>query len=128
MLSLLLAIRPKCKAFQSTAILRLPTPRDPPKSMTAARTIPSSVGLRTSRPSTPCASLAPIMVTEGGGGAAGEGVLFCCDGGGAFASFCAWDAAADNAARLTAINVNKDLARISSPEILDRTQRGRPTT
>jgi hypothetical protein len=68
------------------------------------------------------------MVTEGGGGAAGEGVLFCCDGGGAFASFCAWDAAADNAARLTAINVNKDLARISSPEILDRNQRGRPAT
>jgi hypothetical protein len=62
-----------------------------------------------------------MMVTEGGGaGAAGEAVLFCWDGGGAPASFCAWDAAADKAARLTAINVNKDLARISSPEIFDR--------
>src|ERR1700682_3557238 len=101
MLSLLLATRPKCRAFQSTTIFRLPTPRKPPKSMTAARTVPvrstitstmrpmfSSVGLRTSRPSTPCASLAPMMVTEGGGagsfggaggvGGGGGGVFWCC--------------------------------------------------
>src|SRR6516225_2124191 len=30
----------KCRALQSTAILRLPTPRKPPKSITAARTRP----------------------------------------------------------------------------------------
>ena len=33
----------KCSAFQSTAILRLPTPRKPPKSMIAARTWPLAV-------------------------------------------------------------------------------------
>ena len=82
MLSLLLAIWPKCSAFQSTTILRLPTPRKPPKSITAARTRParstitstmrpmsSSAALRTSLPRTPCASLAPRMVTDGGGAA-----------------------------------------------------------
>src|SRR5262249_10250935 len=59
-----------------------PTPRKPPKSIAAARTVPvrstitstirpmsSSVGLRTSRPSTPWASRGAMMVTEGGGAA-----------------------------------------------------------
>ena len=66
MLSRLLATLPKCSAFQSTTIFRLPTPRKPPKSITAARTAPSRstitstmrpmfslAGLRTSRPSMP---------------------------------------------------------------------------
>src|SRR6185437_11634760 len=88
MASPLLAIFPKCSAFQSTTIFLLPTPRKPPKSITAARTLPvrstitstiwpmsSSFGLRTSRPSTPYASLGPRMVTEGGGeGFAGAAV------------------------------------------------------
>ena len=80
MLSLLLATPPKRSAFQSTTIFRLPTPRKPPKSMTAARTVPSRstitstmrpmsslAALRTSRPRMPCASRAPITVTDGGG-------------------------------------------------------------
>src|SRR5712671_5376310 len=41
MLSLLLPMRQKRNAFQSTTIFRLPTPRKPPKSMTAARTWPA---------------------------------------------------------------------------------------
>src|SRR3954464_3619166 len=67
----------KCSAFQSTAILRLPTPRKPPKSITAARTRPSrstttstirpmlsSALVRTSLPSTLCAWREPSTVTE----------------------------------------------------------------
>src|SRR5262245_40991616 len=80
MLSLLLAMAPKRSARQSTTILRLPTPRNPPKSITAARTKPSrstmtstmrpmfsSAALPTSRPRMPCASRAPITVTDAGG-------------------------------------------------------------
>src|SRR6476469_4433151 len=94
MLSLLLETPAKRSAFQSTTILRLPTPRKPPKSITAARTLPSrstmtstmrpmssSAALRTSRPSTPWASLGPMMVTEGGG-VASFGVAGTAAGGG----------------------------------------------
>src|SRR6202022_576066 len=95
MLSLLLAIFPKCNAFQSTTIFRLPTPRKPPKSITAARTEPprstmtstilpisSSAALRTSRPSTPWASAARMMVTEAGGTASLDGTAGAPVGGG----------------------------------------------
>src|SRR6202790_4656560 len=145
MLSPLSATRPKCSAFQSTTIFRLPTPRKPPKSITAARTAParstmtstmrpisSSAGLRTSRPSTPCASLAPMMVTEGGGaGAFGatEGAGFCCCGGcgaagGEPGSFCARDVATVDAATAIATNMNKCPGRIwppvARPEVASR--------
>ena len=80
----LLASGTKRSAFQSTAILRLPTPRKPPKSMMAARGLPSPSTmtsamrpmaslpvLRTSPPRMPCTSRLPSTVTEGG-----LGVLF----------------------------------------------------
>src|SRR5258708_9882695 len=143
MLSPLLATCPKCSAFQSTTIFRLPTPRKPPESMTAARTTParstmtstmrpmsSSAALRTSRRSTPCASLAPMMVTEGGGagsfGAAG-GAVFCgwggggelCSAGGVAGFSSAQDAAATEIANATATNANRGLGRIRPPEVLD---------
>src|SRR3954451_19977182 len=103
MLSFLLTILPNRIAFQSTTILRLPTPRKPPKSITAARTCPlrstmtstmrpmsSFAALSTSRPSTPCASLAPMIVTDGGGaaffGVTGTDDAGGCAVGGAFAS------------------------------------------
>src|SRR5450759_244126 len=111
MLSLLLATRAKCSAFQSTTIFRLPTPRKPPKSMTAAR------------PSTPCASLAPMIVTEGGGTASfgpAAGTVFGCGGlrpaGGV--SSAAQDVTATNAAKAIARNGNRRFARIWPPEIL----------
>ena len=86
---------PKPSAPQSTTIFRLPTPRKPPKSITAARTLPerstitstmrpmsSFAALRTSRPRMPWASLAPITVTDGGGAgsfaASGGGVRLPC--------------------------------------------------
>src|SRR5215469_4162855 len=69
----------KCKAFQSTAILRLPTPRKPPKSITAARTRPlwstttstirpifSSAAPSTCRPRMPSTSWLFSTVTDGG--------------------------------------------------------------
>ena len=69
----------KLNALQSTAILRLPTPRKPPKSMTAARTWPlgstttstirpmfSSAVLRTSLPRIPSSSWLSRMTTAGG--------------------------------------------------------------
>src|SRR5882762_6480162 len=136
MLSLLLPMRQKRNAFQSTTIFRLPTPRKPPKSMTAARTWParstttstirpisSSAALRTSRPSTPCASAAPMIVTEGGGtpsfGAATAGAVF---GGAALGLACgttvssaAQDATAANNAKTIIINANGRFARIWPP-------------
>src|SRR5467141_171285 len=136
MLSLLLPMRQKRNAFQSTTIFRLPTPRKPPKSMTAARTWParstttstirpisSSAALRTSRPSTPCASAAPMIVTEGGGtpsfGAATAGAVF---GGAALGLACgttvssaAQDATAANDAKTIIVNTNGRLARIWPP-------------
>src|SRR5450759_1575543 len=139
MLSPLSATRPKRSAFQSTTIFRLPTPRKPPKSMTAARTTParstitstmcpmsSSAGLRTSRPSTPCASLAPMTVTEGGGAGclgAAAGAVSCGGDGcealrsacGAAASFCARELAAASVAKATAMKMNGRLARIRPP-------------
>src|SRR4051812_43173272 len=139
MLSFLLTILPNRIAFQSTTILRLPTPRKPPKSITAARTCPlrstmtstmwpmsSFAALSTSRPSTPCASLAPMIVTDGGG-AASFGVTGTADAGGravggAFASFGA--AACSSAARDTAtvrlatiatLMTNQPIARMHPP-------------
>src|SRR5437773_3848486 len=87
MLLLVFATFQKCSALQSTTILRLPTPRKPPKSITAPRTAPlrstmtstirpifSLAALLTSRPRMPWASTASITVTEGGAaGAAGAG-------------------------------------------------------
>src|SRR5450432_4162996 len=142
MLSLLLAMRPKCSAFQSTTIFRLPTPRKPPKSMTAARTEPprstmtstirpisSSAGLRTSRPSTPWASAARMMVTEGGGTAGGTAGTVV--GGGASRPACggpvssaAQDVTAAKAAKTITINANGRLARIWPPEVLGRRGKG----
>src|SRR5450631_1551114 len=140
MLSLLLAIFPKCNAFQSTTIFRLPTPRKPPKSITAARTEPprstmtstirpisSSAALRTSRPSTPWASAARMMVTEGGGTASFDGTAGAAIGGGASRPACgeavssaARDIAAVDATTATAINIDRRFARIRTPEALDR--------
>src|ERR1700682_2838435 len=143
MTSLLSATRPKCKAFHSPTILRLPTPRKPPKSMTAARPNPlrstmtstmrpisSLAALRTSRPSTPCASLAPMMVTEGGGdgsfGAAGGAVACGGDGccelwsvGGTLGLSSARDETAAKAAHAIAMKMNRTLARMRPPEVLD---------
>src|SRR5665213_1962662 len=138
MLSLLLATLPKCSAFQSTTIFRLPTPRKPPKSITAARTWPvrstmtstirpmsSSFGLWTSRPSTPWASAAPMMVTEGGGegcfdaaGGAGcdaSGVLL--PAGGAFVSAAAHAGTAASAAQAATGNANRRFPRIGPPSV-----------
>src|SRR5215472_4790642 len=69
----------KCRALQSTAILRLPTPRKPPKSITAARTRPlwstttstirpifSSAAPSTCRPRMPSTSWLFSTVTDGG--------------------------------------------------------------
>src|SRR6202521_2080510 len=140
MLSLLLAIFPKCNAFQSTTIFRLPTPRKPPKSITAARTEPprstmtstirpisSSAALRTSRPSTPWASAARMMVTEGGGTASLDGTAGVVVGGGASrpagsgpVTSAARDIAAVDATTATAMNIDKGFARIRTPEALDR--------
>src|SRR6476659_9068620 len=128
MLSLLLATLPKCSAFQSTTILRLPTPRKPPKSITAARTVPSRstitstmrpmsslAALRTSRPRMPCASRAPITVTDGGGAgalASACGAALLVVGGDAASS----DAhTAVDAAKTAATNVIQILARIWPP-------------
>src|SRR2546422_155464 len=79
MLSRLLATPPKRSAFQSTTIFRLPTPRKPPKSITAARTVPSRstitsttrpissfAALRTSRPRMPWASVATNPQVDAG--------------------------------------------------------------
>src|SRR4051794_4917042 len=140
MLSFLLAILPNRIAFQSTTILRLPTPRKPPKSITAARTRParstmmstmrpmsSSAALRTSRPSTPWASLAPMMVTDGGGaasfGVTGTVEVGGCTAAGAFASLggvvgpaggssAARDAATVNPATIAALRTNHPAVRI----------------
>src|SRR5580692_223198 len=131
-LSPLLATRPKCSAFQSTTIFRLPTPRKPPKSMTAARTVPwrstitstmrpisSSAGPRTSRPRTPRASLAPMMVTDGGGaGSFIAGVtLSCCGEAGVVASLSPHEYAPYRLTKMTVASVNRFLARISFPRL-----------
>ncbi len=93
------ATRPKCSAFQSTTILRLPTPRKPPKSITAARTTPPrSTITSTIMPHVLVGSAEDVaaqhavrfpgamMVTEGGGAggfgagtgvAAGAGAAVC---------------------------------------------------
>jgi hypothetical protein len=86
----------------------------------------SSAGLRISLPSTPCASAAPMIVTEGGGtasfGAGRGGGIFGCGGlrpaCGAPASSAPQELAAANAAKVIARNANRRSARIRSPESL----------
>jgi hypothetical protein len=76
----------KCSTCQSTAILRVPTPRNPPKSITAACTTPprstmtsttrprsSPLELRTGLPSKVCATL-PSTITAGVSFAEGAGL------------------------------------------------------
>src|SRR5690242_7364042 len=107
-------------------ILRLPTPKKPPKSITAARTVPvrstmmstmrpmsSSAGLRTSRPSTPCASFGAMTVTEGGGAAS-----FAAAAGGtavAGASFSAREATAATEKSRSPPMINQRLPRMCTP-------------
>src|SRR5580658_2088822 len=88
----------------------------------AIRPMFSSAGLRTSRPSTPCASPAPMMVTDGGGtasfdAAAGAGGRA---GGGEPLSSCAQDVTATNVTSAMAMNMTRGFVRIQPPEVLDR--------
>src|SRR5579859_1726122 len=85
------------------------------------RPMSSSAGLRTSRPSTPWASVALIIVTDGGGagsfGAAGAAFSCCWDDGGAFASPSPHECAPYRLTVIAAANASKLLTRILFPRL-----------
>src|SRR5260370_16054153 len=102
---------------------------EPPRSTITStiRPISSSAALRTSRPSTPCASAAGMMVTEGGGTASLDGTAGAVVGGGASRPACgeplssaAQDIAAVDATTAIAMNIERRFARIRTPEALDQ--------